>query len=67
MRDGNEILGVIRGSSLNHTGKSTSYGTPNTIREEEVIRDGLKFAGVDPLDVTYLEAHAGKLFAHDVK
>ena len=57
VEDGDNILAVIRGSALNHAGKSVSFGTPNTTTQQRVIRSALKVAGVDPNQISYLEAH----------
>src|SRR5207247_1153565 len=51
------ILGVIRGSAVNHDGRSTSFTAPNMLSQQEVITRALADAGVAPVDVTYVEAH----------
>ena len=55
--DGDNILATICGSALNHTGKSSSFGTPNYDTQEEVVREALKVAGVKPSRVTFYETH----------
>src|SRR5688500_5439606 len=57
-RDGNHIHGVIRGSALNHGGKTNGYTVPNPHAQAEVIRRALTEAGIDPRHVSYIEAHA---------
>jgi acyl transferase domain-containing protein/enoyl-CoA hydratase/carnithine racemase/NAD(P)-dependent dehydrogenase (short-subunit alcohol dehydrogenase family)/acyl carrier protein len=56
-RDGNHIYGVIRGSALNHGGKTNGYTVPNPQAQAEVIRRALVEAEVDPRHVSYIEAH----------
>ncbi len=56
-RDGNHIYGVIRGSALNHGGKTNGYTVPNPQAQAEVIRRALVEARIDPRHVSYIEAH----------
>jgi len=56
-RDGNHIYGIIRGSALNHGGKTNGYTVPNPQAQAEVIRRALAEAGIDPRHVSYIEAH----------
>ncbi|WP_052729380.1 SDR family NAD(P)-dependent oxidoreductase [Chromobacterium vaccinii] len=56
-RDGNVIYGVIRGSALNHGGKTNGYSVPNPRAQASVIRQALKDAGVEARHVGYIEAH----------
>ncbi|MGH8077465.1 MAG: phosphopantetheine-binding protein, partial [Lysobacter sp.] len=48
---------VIRGSALNHGGKTNGYTVPNPQAQAAVIADALKDAGVDARHVSYIEAH----------
>ncbi|WP_046166742.1 SDR family NAD(P)-dependent oxidoreductase [Chromobacterium vaccinii] len=56
-RDGNHIYGLIRGSALNHGGKTNGYTVPSPQAQAEVIRMALTEAGVAARDVGYIEAH----------
>ncbi|SAL32890.1 polyketide synthase [Caballeronia udeis] len=56
-RDGNIIYGVLKGSALNHGGKTNGYSVPNPKAQAGVIRQALKEAGVDARHVSYIEAH----------
>ncbi|HEX8611502.1 MAG TPA: SDR family NAD(P)-dependent oxidoreductase [Telluria sp.] len=56
-RDGNHIYGVIRGSALNHGGKTNGYTVPNPQAQADVIRRALADAGIDARHVSYIEAH----------
>ena len=55
--DGDQIYGVIRGSALNHGGKTNGYTVPNPHAQAAVIARALARAGVDPRAVSYVEAH----------
>ncbi|GFE82931.1 hypothetical protein GCM10011487_49310 [Steroidobacter agaridevorans] len=56
-RDGNVIYGVIRGSALNHGGKTHGYTVPNPQAQSDVIRQALADADLDPRHISYIEAH----------
>ncbi|SAL32898.1 polyketide synthase [Caballeronia udeis] len=56
-RDGNVIYGVIKGSALNHGGKTNGYTVPNPQAQADVIRQALADAGIDARQVGYIEAH----------
>ncbi|MFD2408148.1 SDR family NAD(P)-dependent oxidoreductase [Azorhizophilus paspali] len=56
-RDGDQIYGVIKGSYLNHGGKSTGYSVPNPRAQQAAISGALQDAGVDPVTISYIEAH----------
>ncbi|UII31930.1 SDR family NAD(P)-dependent oxidoreductase [Fulvivirga ulvae] len=56
-RDGNHIYGIIKGSSLNHGGKTNGYSVPNPKAQASAITRALKEAGTDPRHISYIEAH----------
>ncbi|MEO8382098.1 MAG: SDR family NAD(P)-dependent oxidoreductase [Acidobacteriota bacterium] len=56
-RDGDHIYGVIRGSALNHGGKTNGYTVPNPQAQTSAISRALVEAQVDPRRISYLEAH----------
>ncbi|CAM4024821.1 SDR family NAD(P)-dependent oxidoreductase [Bordetella tumulicola] len=56
-RDGDHIYGVVRGSALNHGGKTNGYTVPNPRAQADVIRRALVEAGVDARQLNYIEAH----------
>nr|WP_275522506.1 SDR family NAD(P)-dependent oxidoreductase [Streptomyces oceani] len=55
--DGDTIYGVIRGTAVNHGGKTNGYSVPNPRAQSAVIGRALREAGVDARDVSYVEAH----------
>ncbi|TVZ37735.1 acyl transferase domain-containing protein [Alteromonadaceae bacterium 2753L.S.0a.02] len=56
-QDGDRIYGVIRGSSLNHGGKTSGYTVPHPNAQAEVIHRAFQRAGVKPEEISYIEAH----------
>jgi len=57
IEDGDSIHGVIRGSAINHGGKSQTLTSPNAYAQSQVIQDAYKRAGIAPDRVSYVEAH----------
>ncbi|AIY41027.1 Malonyl CoA-acyl carrier protein transacylase [Collimonas arenae] len=55
--DGDHIYGIIRGTSVNHGGKTSGFTVPNPKRQAMLVQDALQVAGVNPRHVSYLEAH----------
>ena len=55
--DGDHILAVIRGSAVNQDGKTNGLTAPNSLSQVRVIRAALANAGVDPSEISYIEAH----------
>ncbi|WP_158542960.1 SDR family NAD(P)-dependent oxidoreductase [Phytoactinopolyspora halophila] len=55
--DGDHIYATIRGSSINHDGKTNGYTVPNPTAQRDVIRQALDRAGVEARTVSYIEAH----------
>lgn len=57
LRDGDTILGVIKGSATNSDGHSNGLTAPNPEAQVDVLRRAYADAGVDPSTVDYVEAH----------
>ncbi len=55
--DGDQIYGVIKGSAINHGGKTNGYTVPNPQAQAELIGMALKAAQVHPRSISYIEAH----------
>ncbi|MGN8844761.1 SDR family NAD(P)-dependent oxidoreductase [Niallia sp. HCP3S3_B10] len=57
IQDGDNICAVIRGTSINHGGKTNGYTVPNPKAQAKLVRDALDKAGVNARVVSYIEAH----------
>ncbi|MDT1040602.1 polyketide synthase, partial [Staphylococcus pseudintermedius] len=55
--DGDRIYGVIKGSGLNHGGRSNGFAVPNAAAQARLIRRTLQRSGVDAGAIGYVEAH----------
>jgi myxalamid-type polyketide synthase MxaB len=55
--DGDNILAVIRGSAINQDGASSGLTVPNGLAQQEVLRQALAAARVEPTAIDYVEAH----------
>ncbi|HYK00423.1 MAG TPA: SDR family NAD(P)-dependent oxidoreductase [Thermoanaerobaculia bacterium] len=56
-RDGDHIYGIIRGSALNHGGRTNGYTVPNPQAQTDAIKRALAESRVDPRHVSYIETH----------
>ncbi|MBO3747420.1 type I polyketide synthase [Streptosporangiaceae bacterium NEAU-GS5] len=56
-RDGDEVLGLVRGTAVGQDGDSAGLTVPNGIAQEAVIRTALARAALTPGDISYVEAH----------
>ncbi|MBL4794997.1 MAG: polyketide synthase [Pseudomonadales bacterium] len=57
IKQGRTIKAVIRGSAINHDGRSNGLTAPSGLAQEAVIRMALVNAQVTPAQVGYVEAH----------
>ncbi|MFJ4966514.1 SDR family NAD(P)-dependent oxidoreductase [Streptomyces sp. NPDC088729] len=57
LADGDRVLAVVRGTSINHGGRSNGYTVPSPTAQAELIGDALTRAGVSAREVGYVEAH----------
>ena len=55
--DGDHIHAVIRGTSINHGGKTHGYTVPSSEAQAELVLLALDRAGIQSRVVSYLEAH----------
>ena len=54
---GDRIHGVIRGSAVNHGGRTNGYTVPSPAAQAGAIRTALTSAGMTAGDIDYIEAH----------
>ncbi|MGW2597892.1 SDR family NAD(P)-dependent oxidoreductase [Streptomyces klenkii] len=57
LEDGDRVLGVIKGSAVNHGGRAGGFFVPNPAAQADVVRRALRKAGVEAASVGYVEAH----------
>ena len=56
-RAGDHVYGLVRGSAMNHDGRTSGLTVPNGLAQEAVIRTALASAGCEPSDIGYVETH----------
>jgi candicidin polyketide synthase FscE len=54
---GDRILGLIRGSAVNHDGRAGGLTAPSGAAQQQVIREAMARAGVRAEDLDWLECH----------
>jgi acyl transferase domain-containing protein/acyl-CoA synthetase (AMP-forming)/AMP-acid ligase II/ubiquinone/menaquinone biosynthesis C-methylase UbiE/acyl carrier protein len=57
IRDGDNIMALIRGSAVNHDGRSNGLTAPNGLAQEALLRQALENATVNPEQIQYVETH----------
>ena len=57
LADGDSVFAVVRGSALNHDGRTSGLTVPNGTSQQAVVRAALADAACEPGDVAYIEAH----------
>jgi acyl transferase domain-containing protein/NADPH:quinone reductase-like Zn-dependent oxidoreductase/NAD(P)-dependent dehydrogenase (short-subunit alcohol dehydrogenase family)/SAM-dependent methyltransferase/acyl carrier protein len=57
LADGDAIYAVILGSAVNQDGRTKGMTVPSGAAQQHVMRDALACAGVQPSQITYIEAH----------
>ena len=57
IRDGDRIRAIIRGSAVNHDGRSAGLTVPNGPAQTALIQQALTDAELDPAALDYIEAH----------
>lgn len=58
LHDGDQIVGVLRGSAINNDGgDKASYTAPSPEGQARCITEALEVARVDPATISYIEAH----------
>jgi len=54
---GDRILAVVRGTAINHDGRSSGLTVPSQMAQEKLLREALRAARVQPDEIDYVEAH----------
>lgn len=57
LADNDPVIAVIKGSAINHDGRSNGIMAPNGQAQEAVLREAYRRAGIEPKNVQYVEAH----------
>lgn len=57
IQDHDHIYGIIKGSSINHDGKTNGYTVPNLNAQCDVIDQTLRKSRINPETISYIEAH----------
>lgn len=57
LEDGDPIFGVIAGANTNHCGQTESITRPHEGDQASVFQRVMRYRGVDPNDVSYIEMH----------
>lgn len=58
LKNGDNVLAVIRGSAINHDGLSSGLTVPSGLAQQRVIRDALTNADIEEQSqISYVEAH----------
>ncbi|MDT0442558.1 type I polyketide synthase [Streptomyces johnsoniae] len=54
---GDRVYALVRGSAIGQDGESSSLMVPNGTAQEGLLRAALASAGLEPDDISYIEAH----------
>ncbi|KAH8658516.1 nonribosomal peptide synthetase 7 [Xylariales sp. PMI_506] len=57
LRDGDPVHAVIRGTAVNHDGRSATLTAPSGAAQQKLIRKALAMSNLLPDDIDYVEAH----------
>jgi acyl transferase domain-containing protein/enoyl-CoA hydratase/carnithine racemase/pimeloyl-ACP methyl ester carboxylesterase/NADP-dependent 3-hydroxy acid dehydrogenase YdfG/tryptophanase len=57
LADGDHIYALLRGSAVNHVGRSSSLTAPNPAAQARVIRKAIAAAAVEPDSIGFVETH----------
>jgi acyl transferase domain-containing protein len=58
VRDGDEILAVIKSTATNHGGYANGFSVPNPKAQAQLIIDNCIKSGIDPRAISYIESAA---------
>ena len=57
LQDNNTIYGVIKGTAVNHCGRTRSISSPSPYLQSQVIVKAWRQANINPSEISYIEAH----------
>jgi natural product biosynthesis luciferase-like monooxygenase protein/amino acid adenylation domain-containing protein len=57
LADGDHVYAVVKGSAVNHGGRSSALGAPHPQMQAQVIRQALDVAQISAETISYVEAH----------
>ncbi|MEO8057466.1 MAG: type I polyketide synthase [Burkholderiales bacterium] len=57
LADGDTVLALIRGSSVNQDGRTNVLTAPSGLAQQSVVREALENGALQPDDISYIEAH----------
>ena len=57
VQDGDHIYAIVKGSSLNHGGKTNGYSVPNPQSQTDAIKQAIRESKLEPNHISYIEAH----------
>ena len=57
IRDCDNITAVIKGTAINHDGRSLTMTTPSVGAQQQMLKDAINDAGITPSDIQYVETH----------
>lgn len=59
------IYGVIKGSAVNHNGRTSGFLVPDLNSQSEVMRKAIENSGIDSRHISYVEGHGTGTFLGD--
>lgn len=57
VEDNDFIYGIVKGTAVNHGGKTGGFSVPNPAAQADLIQTAFRKSGVDPDQIRYIEAH----------
>ncbi|MFJ1299445.1 SDR family NAD(P)-dependent oxidoreductase [Pseudomonadota bacterium AL_CKDN230030165-1A_HGKHYDSX7] len=57
LADGDPIIGIVAGSAVNTDGRKSGLTVPSAQAQAQLLEQAYGRAGIDPVDLDYLEAH----------
>ncbi|MFC5288227.1 amino acid adenylation domain-containing protein [Actinokineospora guangxiensis] len=57
LRDGDRVHAVVKGTAVNHGGRTSGLTVPSSAAQQSVISSAIADAGIDPATIGLMEAH----------